>query len=66
MKRNYILTSLVAALSLMVACEKEPDTYLSELKVSTSYVAIPVEGKTVEITLTAEDAWSFDKAVKVG
>lgn len=66
MKRKYILTSLVAALSLMVACEKEPDTYLSELKVSTSYVAIPVEGSTVEITLTAEDAWTFEKAVKVG
>lgn len=66
MKRIYFLTSLVAALSLMVACEKEPDTYLDELKVSQSVVAIPVEGSTIEITVTAEDAWSFDKVVKVG
>ena len=67
MKLKYIFTSLVAALGLMaVSCTPETQYQLSEIQVSSSYIAIPAEGGNVEITLTAQDAWEFASVVETG
>ena len=63
MKLKYIITSLIAALGLMaVSCTEESDTFLKEVQVSSSYVAFPAEGSSVEINIKAQDNWEF-KAV---
>ena len=63
MKLKYIFTSLVAALGLMLtSCTEEADTFLKEVQVSSSYVAIPGEGGNVEITVNAQDAWAIEGA----
>ncbi len=50
---------LAAALAfLFTGCQQE-EHFLDEVKVSSSYVAIPVEGGEVEITVTAADAWTI-------
>ena len=56
------MAAFCAALTMSVAftsCdpEQDPDTYLSNLKVSSSYVAIPVEGGTTSIEVTASKDW---------
>ncbi len=59
MKLKYIFTALVAALTLAVGCEDNIESYLDEVKVSSSYVAIPAEGGSQTITVNAKDEWSF-------
>ncbi len=50
---------LAAALAfLFTGCQQE-EHFLDEVKVSSSYVAIPVAGGSVDITVTAEDKWEF-------
>ena len=63
MKLKYIFTFLAAALGLMLtSCTEEADTFLKEVQVSSSYVAIPAEGGNVEITVNAQDAWTIEGA----
>jgi len=60
MKIKNILVSLVAILALAAGCNQiEPDHYLNEVKVSTSYVAINMEGGSTNITVDATDSWSI-------
>ena len=59
MKLKYIFTALVAALTLAVGCEDSIETYLDEVQVSSSYVAIPAEGGSQTITVNAKAEWSF-------
>lgn len=60
MKRNkFGIIALIAALAALVGCEKEADHFLSEIKVSTSYVSLPAEGGDATLTLTAEDTWAI-------
>lgn len=68
MKLRYIFVSIIAALGLAVGCEKEADHYLDEIKVSTSYVALPAEGGSATITLNAAGPWALDNihSVKTG
>ncbi|MBR1705200.1 MAG: BACON domain-containing protein [Bacteroidales bacterium] len=68
MKTRSIFVSLLAVLSLGVACEKEADHYISEVKLDSSIVTIPVEGGSTTLAFTAADAWEFEKifAVKTG
>ncbi|MBO4818177.1 MAG: DNA-binding protein, partial [Bacteroidales bacterium] len=61
MKFKYILTSLVAAAAMLVGCTEEKDTYFDELKVSQSYVSLPVDGGSATIKLTTTDAWELEK-----
>lgn len=62
MKLKYILTSLIAVVALATSCEKEVDHYLSEVQVSTSYVAIPQNGGSQTVSLTATDSWNITDA----
>lgn len=67
MKLRYIFTSLVAALGLMaVSCTPETQYQLSEIQVSSSYIAIPAEGGNVEITVNAQDEWEFASIIEIG
>lgn len=56
MKLKYIFASIVATLALAVGCQKEADHYLAELKLSTTYVSLPVAGGSVDVTAIATDA----------
>lgn len=62
MRLKYIFPLLVAMLAVMVGCEKESDvTLLDEIRVSSSYVSIPVDGGSTGITLTTTDDWTLEK-----
>ena len=58
MKLRYIFTALAAAALAFVGCQEE-ERFLDEVQVSQSSVAIPVEGGSVEVTVTANDAWEI-------
>lgn len=66
MKLKYIIPSFIAAIAMFTGCsdDNEP-TYLSNLKVSSSYVAFDVKGGTQKITVTATEDWSMDFMVPV-
>ena len=58
MKLKYIIASLVAGAALLTACEKEADTYLSDIKVDKSIVGFPKEGGSKDIVVTATADWT--------
>ena len=59
MKLRNIFTILAAALAFaFVGCQEE-ERFLSEVKVSSSYVALPAEGGSQDIQVTAVGAWEF-------
>ena len=60
--KKYIFPILIAMLTFMVSCdETETPTLLDEIQVSSSYVAIPMEGGSTSITVTAKDSWTAEK-----
>lgn len=62
MKLKYLFSIFIAMLVLMTSCEDEETvTLLDEVKVSSSYVSIPVEGGSTSITVTAQDSWTVEK-----
>ena len=62
MKIKNILVSLVAVLALFACNQIEPDHYLDEVKLSTSYVAISMSGGNTSISVEATDGWSITGA----
>jgi hypothetical protein len=62
MKLKRIFPLLIAVLALMTSCAEEPIvTLLDEIQVSSSFVAIPVEGGSDTITVTAKNDWTVEK-----
>lgn len=59
MKLRNIFTLLAAALSLAFVGCQEQERFLEEVKVSKSYVAIPVEGDEVKIQVEASAEWNI-------
>ena len=60
MKIKNILLSLVAILGIAAACNQiEPDHFLSEVQVSSSYVAINMAGGSSTISVDATSSWSI-------
>ena len=60
MKLRNIFTMFASLLALaFTSCEVEEGRFLDEVKVSQSYVAIPAEGGTVDVTVDAADAWEI-------
>ena len=56
----WVLT-LATAVATLTSCSDDNDpTYLSEVQVSSSYVAIDEAGGTTSITVTSTDAWEID------
>ncbi len=61
MKLKYIFTAVLAALALTTGCKEDIERHLDEVQVSFSYVAIPAEGGSKTIRVTAHDAWGFEQ-----
>ena len=59
MKIKNILVSLVAVLALFACNQVEPDHYLDEVVLSSSYVAINIDGGSTTITVDATESWSI-------
>ena len=63
MKLKNIFVSTIAVLAALVGCNKEEGpSYLDEIRVTSSYVSIPVEGGSGHIKLTATDSWEVTGA----
>lgn len=62
MKLKYLFPLFIAILALVTSCtEEESMTLLDEIRVSSSYVAIPEAGGSATITVTAQDSWTIEK-----
>lgn len=63
MKVKYLFPILIAALAfIMAGCTEESNvTLLDEIQVSSSYVAIPLDGGSTSITVTAKESWTAAK-----
>ena len=62
MKLKNIFPFFIAILALMTSCtDEETMTLLDGIQVSSSYVAIPVDGGSTAITVTAKDSWTVEK-----
>ena len=59
MKLNKIILALAAVAVSATACQKEGDTLLSEIQISSSYVTIPLAGGTTKVNLKVSDAWTI-------
>lgn len=61
MNYKFLFTAFVALMSMvLVSCNDDEATYLSEIRVSQSYVALPENGKeSATIEITAADSWEF-------
>ncbi len=62
MRQKYIILSLICSLLLLItACSDfDKPTLMDELRVSSSYIAIPSEGGSTSITLNAKYDWVFE------
>ena len=64
MKLKNIFPFFIAILALMASCtDEETMTLLDKIQVSSSYVAIPVNGGSTSITVTAKDSWTVENSV---
>ena len=62
MKKLFMMAfAVVSAMALTVSCDSDyaPDSFLDEAKVSSSYVAIDVNGGSSTIELTANGSWEI-------
>ena len=63
MKLKYIIPFFVAVLAVFMGCSEDQDpTYQDGLRVSQSYVTLPLGGGTTTVSLTADNDWAFDAA----
>ncbi|KXB36249.1 nucleic acid-binding domain protein [Bacteroidales bacterium KA00344] len=61
MKLRYILPSFVAAMAMLAGCSDADYSYrLNNVQLSSSYVSIPEDGGTTNITMNVTDSWSID------
>ncbi len=62
MKLKYLFPLFIAVLAFMTSCDDEENmTLLNEIRVSSSFVAIPQDGGATSITVTAKDSWTAKK-----
>ena len=63
MKLKYILPFFVSALAFLTGCsDKQEASYLEGLRVSTSYVTIPLEGDSKKVDIISDADWTIDAA----
>ena len=61
MKLKNLFLSLIAGAAAFVGCTVEGPTYLSEIKVSSSYVTLNKDGGSATITYVATESWSINE-----
>ncbi|MCI7400083.1 MAG: DNA-binding protein, partial [Prevotella sp.] len=61
MKLKYFFPMVIAALSMMVTSCSDDDvvSYLDNVRVTSSYVALPAEGGSTSIDVTASGDWTI-------
>lgn len=60
MKLRYLFSIVLSTVLLFAGCVKEgPTGSYDNIKLSQSYLSIPEQGGSVEVTLTATEAWNF-------
>ena len=57
MKLNRLFLTLAAIAATAVSCVKDELAQLDEVQVSQSYIALPAEGGSIDVTVTATDSW---------
>ena len=66
MKLRYLFPSLIAMAALFVGCSDDNDpTYLDEVRLSSSYIAIDANGGSTTITVDAKTDWALEKIFPV-
>lgn len=61
MKLKYIILSFIAVLGIFTSCSEDNDpTYLDEIRVSSSYVSLDVNGGSNSITVKTSDSWTLN------
>ncbi len=60
MKLKYIIPSFIAVIAMLASCSEDDSmTLLDEVQVSSSYVGIPMDGGSTDVTLTAKADWNI-------
>lgn len=60
MKLKYIIPSFIAILATLAACSDIDDSYLNEIRVSSSYVSIDIAGGSSTIDIETTSDWALD------
>ena len=61
MKLKYFFPIFIAAITMLASCsEDDKVTYLDEVRLSSSYVALNVNGGSTTIQIDAKDSWSIN------
>lgn len=60
MKLRYIISSIFTLLAVALSCTKVDDSHLSQVQVSKSYVAFPVDGGSVDVVVNATADWAIN------
>lgn len=59
MKLRYLFSSLLASVLMFTGCVQESIESFDNIKLSKTYLSIPVEGGSAEVTVTATEKWAF-------
>lgn len=59
MKLRYLFSTILASALMLVGCTPESIDSFENIKLSKTYLSIPVEGGSVAVTVTATGDWAF-------
>lgn len=59
MKLKYLFSAILSSALLLVGCEEESHDSFDNLKVSKTYVSIPEDGGSVDVTVSSSEDWKF-------
>lgn len=59
MKLKYLFSTILASALMLVGCVQESVDSFDNIKLSQTYLSIPEEGGSVELTVNASEAWAF-------
>ena len=60
MKLRYLFSSILASVLMFAGCVQESIESFDNIKLSQTYLSIPVEGGSVQVTVTATEDWAFE------
>lgn len=59
MKLKYLFSTILASALMLVGCVQESVDSFDNIKLSQTYLSIPEEGGSVELTVNSTESWSF-------
>ena len=59
MKLRYLFSTILASALMLIGCTPESIDSFENIKLSQTYLSIPVEGGSVAVTVTATGDWAF-------